>query len=105
MSEAGFAGFCGFSGLPQHLSDAGDAIRSACIDRPLHFFTQPSPLAPFRLSSKRRWLAAGTLLDRRTAAKKAHRSSGVVLRGALRGESPRTREGRRPDRQKTRNEG
>ena len=35
--------------------------------------TNPSALAPFRLSSKRRWLAADTLPDRRTAAKKAHR--------------------------------
>ena len=56
------------TGLLSHdLPAIGPLFGAPCL-------TNPSPLAPFSLSSKRSWLKGGTLTDRRTAAKEAHRS-------------------------------
>ncbi len=66
----------------------------------------PSLLAPVRNSSHRRWLAAGTLPDRRTAAKKAQRSVRHVFGGGrCGGAAPAQGRAEGPTAQKYNNEG
>ncbi len=68
--------------------------------------TNPSLLAPCWPSSQRRWLAAGTLSDRRTAAKKAQRSGRhVFVGGRCGGAAPAQGRAEGPTAQKYNNEG
>ena len=68
------------------------ATKTCCLVRVLSIFGERVVTAD-GFAARRGWTTGG--IDSTPATR---RQRGMVLRGALRGESPRTREGRRPDR-------
>ena len=99
----------GFSGLPLHVLDG--------IGVPCWTFTGSRSIiganrdlavlvrSRARLVAWRRIGGGAHRVAGAYAGSAAHRWRGLVLRGALRGESPRTREGRRPDRPERQGQG